>query len=193
LFAKLIRRKKEFIVFIKNIRTNIKIFIKKSISLFLINKNFLHYNIYITKYKEIIVSQLRKELSFIRKQKMKLNLNVLKYKDLYLYYLNILIKEIYNQYYYNKVNIEFNIINLQSIVFSTDIITEFLKLKLRPRRSKTTIVNLILKKIKLIKVNKIIDRARQEKNINFNLLENKYKNLNINSVLKDNFLYLDNI
>lgn len=208
LFSTLIRRRKKIFLFIKkfiNIYNYIlkelddltwEIFFKQEIkkreqienkkekSVILLLKPFL--------LKDLIFF-FHKELVFIRKQKMKLNFSILKFKEIFLYGLKNLLKEIISKFFYSNVNIILNIVNLQSIVFNSDTSTEFLKWKLRPRRAKITVVNLILKKIKLIKVNKIIDRARHNKNINFKTIENKYKNLNINSILYSNFYSLDNI
>jgi hypothetical protein len=44
-------------------------------------------------------------------------------------------------------------------------------------------VNFILAKLKLPKVNTLLERARSSKNINYNLLDNKYNNTYINSII----------
>ena len=87
---------------------------------------------------------------------------------------------------FNK-KIEFNIVNLQSIALNTDIFTEFLKKKLSKKRKKINIariMNFVKARVKLPKENSIIERSRVVKNIDFNLLENKYWYLNINFLLK---------
>ncbi len=67
---------------------------------------------------------LYKELIFLRRYKYKLNLNNYKFYSVFLHKLGRLISKIFNK------KIDFNIVNLQSIVLHTDIFTEFLKKKL---------------------------------------------------------------
>jgi hypothetical protein len=123
----LIKRKQELLLFIKNIKNKLKLLFQQLASLFLLRNKFIHYNSFIHKYKEIIIFKLHKELFQIRKEKLRLNFNILKFKTIFLSHLNYSLKEIFNKYYYKNVNIVFNIVNLQSIVFNTDTITEFLK------------------------------------------------------------------
>ena len=47
-------------------------------------------------------------------------------------------------------------------------------------------MNYILSKAMLPKVNRIVERSPEKKNVDFNLIENKYKNLYLISVLKNN-------
>ena len=61
-------------------------------------------------------------------------------------------------------------------------------------------MNRILKKVKLPRVNSIIERSRSIKNIDFTQIENKYKNLNLSIILTEygidnilNGLYNNNI
>jgi hypothetical protein len=49
-------------------------------------------------------------------------------------------------------------------------------------------MDIILNKAVLPKVNRIIEKSSLVKSIDFNLLENKFKNLNISSILKGNNL-----
>jgi hypothetical protein len=114
----------------------------------------------------------------IRKYKFYFNLNKYKFEDIFLQKLGKLISKIYRK------KIEFNIINLRSIGFNTDIFTDFLKNKLKKRRIKVLkTMDFILNKANILKVNGIKERARIIKNVNFDLLENKYKNLNLNSII----------
>ena len=49
-------------------------------------------------------------------------------------------------------------------------------------------MNFIVDKVQLPNINSIIERARLPKNIDFNLLENKYKNINLNSIVNEKSL-----
>jgi hypothetical protein len=141
-------------------------------------------NTYYSYHINIVKYLFKKELKLLRKYKLKFNINKYKFKDIFLYKLSNMIRKLY------KKEIEFNIINLQSIILNPDIFTEVLKLNLR-KRGKNVIkaMNFILDKIKVQvevpKLNIIKERA-QIQNIDPNLLENKYKNLNINSIININ-------
>jgi len=109
-------------------------------------------------------------------------LNSYKFKDIFLYKLEKLISKFFNK------KIEFNIINLRSIIFHPDLFTEYLKLKLKRKRPRIIQnMNIIMNKIQFPK-EKII-KGKIPKNIDYNLLENKYKNLNINSLINEKNLY----
>ena len=132
-------------------------------------------------YSKIFKFMLYKELIFLRRYKYKINLNNYKFYSVFLHKLGRLISKIFNK------KIEFNIVNLQSIALNTDIFTEFLKKKLSKKRKKINIariMNFVKARVKLPKENSIIERSRVVKNIDFNLLENKYWYLNINFLLK---------
>jgi len=123
------------------------------------------------------------KFSLIRRYKLRLNLNDYKFKDIFLYKLSLLVSKFYNK------KVEFNIIKLRSIVFNTDILTEILKLKLKKRRINVIkAINFILSKVNLPKVNRIKERATLTKIIDLNLLENKYDNLSLNSIVNNNNL-----
>ncbi len=108
-----------------------------------------------------------------RKYKLYFDLNKYRFKDIFLYKLGKIISKFFNK------KIEFNIIKLRSIIFHTDIFTEYLSLKLKRKKIRhIRTMNYILNIIKLSKESKINDRST--KTINYNLLENKYKTLNIN-------------
>jgi len=145
------------------------------------NKNTFIKNLYFL--KNIFKKIVEKKLDFIRKYKFKLNLNEYKFKDIFLSKLSTLIIKFYNK------KIEFNIINLKSIRLNPDIFTEYLKLKLRKkRRNVLRRMNFIINNVKLPEVNTIIERARVTKSINYNMLENQYKSMNLNFILNENNL-----
>jgi hypothetical protein len=121
-------------------------------------------------------SVLYKELIYIRRAKLRFDINNLKFKDILLNKLSKLLSKFY------KKKVEFNIINLKSFRYNSNIFTEIMKKKLIHRNAKILgIMNFILKKGIKSKEKEQIDL----KKINFNLLENKYKNLNINTIVKN--------
>ena len=172
----------------KNLLKNKKNFFFNTFYTFLKGKKNWSNNINLQFYSKIFKFMLYKELIFLRRHKFKLNLNNYKFSSVFLHKLGILISKIFNK------KIEFNIVNLQSIALNTDIFTEFLKQKLSKKRKKINvgrIMNFVRARVKLPKENSIIERGRLVKNIDFNLLENKYKNININSMVSEG--NLDNI
>ena len=122
--------------------------------------------------------QVKEIFSTIRRLRLRLSLNKYKFEDKFIFKLSQLI----SQYYGKKV--EFNIVNLRSVAYNSDIFTEILTLKLRKNKSTPMgRMNSLLSRIHLPKVNNIIERGRLEKTVDFELIGNKYKNLNINSIL----------
>ncbi len=119
---------------------------------------------------------------FFRKYKLYFQLNKFKFKEIFLYKLGKIISKFFNK------KIEFNIINLHSIAFHPDLFTEFLKLKLKRRKRISVIraMNFILNRVDFSKSNNI--KGNLIKNVDFNLLENKYNNLNVNSLINKNSL-----
>ena len=176
---------REKIVFFKNIFSS-----KKNNILFKIYYFYVYGKKYeITSkenYNKFFKSLFYEELIYIRNNKLKFSLNKYKVNYFLLYKLAIFVTKLLRK------KIEFNIINSESLSFNSDNFTEFLKLKLKRKKINVMrTMDLILNKFKLPKVNTIIDRTRRPKNINYNLLENKYKNSNLNFIMKkDN---LDNI
>jgi len=145
------------------------------------NKNAFLKNLFY--FKSIFKLIVLRKLNFIRKIKIKLNLNEYKFRENFLSKLSILVSKFYNQ------KVEFNIINLKSIRLNPDILTEYLKLKLKKnRRNVLTRMNYIINNLKLPEENLITERTRISKHINYNLLENKYKNTNLNFILNKNKL-----
>lgn len=138
----------------------------------------------IFKYKKTLTkSFLIKNLRLLRKYKLRLNLNKYKFEEKLLYKLkNFIVK------YYNK-KVEFNVVNIRSVVFHSDFFTNILLSKLKNRRANILrTMDTILSKVVLPKVNRIIEKSFHIKGINFKLLENKYLNTKISSILNDNNL-----
>lgn len=170
---------REKIVLEKNIKMLKKSFFNKV--LFFLNKsNNTYKNISSNTYNKFLKFILNQELILVRRYKLRLNLNIFKFKELFLFKLSTIISRIY------KKRVEFNIINLKSILLNSDIFTNILALRLR--KNKTNVLramNIILNRTMLPKVNRIIERSRLVKNIDFGLIENKYKNLNLNFLLNN--------
>jgi hypothetical protein len=128
----------------------------------------------------------------IKRLKFKLFLNNSKFEDKFLSKLSLLISK-----YYNK-KVEFNIVNLNSIAYNTDIFTQILTLKLkREKTSPMKTISQLFSRIHLSKVNTIIERGRIQKQVDFELIENKYKYLNLNYITElekqDKGFYKDNL
>ena len=93
----------------------------KNLNIIVNKKKFL----YIPKnFKEILKLKLRKELNFFKRLKYKLSLNKYKFEEKFLYKLSNILG-----LYLNK-KIEFNIVNMKSIIFNSDIFTKILSHKL---------------------------------------------------------------
>nr|YP_009262169.1 hypothetical protein [Chrysoporthe cubensis]AMX22244.1 hypothetical protein [Chrysoporthe cubensis] len=121
---------------------------------------------------------LKREFRLLRKYKFKLNLNKYKFEEKFLYRLSNVISKIYNK------QIEFNIVNLKNIVFNTDLFTEISTKKIKKRNTKVLkIMNIMLNKAKLPRVNRIHEKGRIVKKVNLNLVENKYRTLNLKDIL----------
>lgn len=136
-------------------------------------------------YNKSIKALLDKNLKVLRKYKLRLSLNKYKFEEKLLYKLkNFIIK------YYNK-KVEFNIVNLRSVVFHTDFFTRIVTSKLLNRKAHilATMDN-ILNKVVLPKVNRIVEKSLVKKSLN--LLENKYKYLNLSFILNNNLSELLN-
>lgn len=136
-------------------------------------------------YNKSIKALLDKNLKVLRKYKLRLSLNNSKFEEKLLYKLkNFIIK------YYNK-KVEFNIVNIRSVVFHTDFFTKIVTSKLLNRKAHIlgTMDN-ILNKVVLPKVNRIVEKSLVKKSLN--LLENKYKYLNLSFILNNNLSELLN-
>uniref|UniRef100_UPI0030DF3F0C Ribosomal protein S3 n=1 Tax=Dematophora necatrix TaxID=2751867 RepID=UPI0030DF3F0C len=132
-----------------------------------------------------LTKKLNKILVIIRRYRLRLSLNKFKFEDVFLYRLSILISK-----YYGK-KVEFNIVNLKSITFNGDIFTEILTKKIKNPKKKNAsfYLNSLLRKVRLPITNRIIERSRIEKTPDLNLVSNKYKNVNVSSVLHNNNLF----
>ena len=135
-----------------------------------------HVNIW----RKIIIASLYKELILLRKYKLRLDLNKYKFEEKLLYRLNNLIMK-----YYNK-KVEFNIVNMRSFLLNSEILTKILALKLKNRNARVIkIMDVILNKANLPKINRVQEKASLIKSVDWNLLENKFKNLNLSFILND--------
>jgi len=125
-------------------------------------------------YNQIIESLFIEELILLRRYKLRLSLNKYKFEEKFLYKLGKLISRLYNK------EIEFNIINLKSIVLNTDIFTQILASKIKERRSDIMkAMNIVLNQAELPTVNRIKEKGTEIKSINSKLVENKYKDLTL--------------
>jgi hypothetical protein len=120
----------------------------------------------------------KREFRLLRKYKFKLNLNKYKFEEKLLYRLSNVISKIYNK------EIEFNIVNLKNIVFNSDLFTEISTKKIKKRNTRVLkIINIMLNKAKLPKVNRIQEKGRMVKDLNLNIVENIYRTLNVKDIL----------
>lgn len=131
---------------------------------------------------------LFKELRLIRRLKLKLNLNKYKFEEKFLYKLSKLISRFYNK------KVVFNIINLKYVMLNSDIFTEIFtsKLKNKKSRSPLRLMDVFFNKAAFPEVNRIKERTRIVKTVNFDLISNKFKDININSIIGEEN-NLDNI
>jgi hypothetical protein len=168
--------------FIKTKGFAVSFFLRK-ILLFFFKGKKIYKNLNIDFYQKAIKLIFYEKLVIIRRYILKLNLNKFKSEEKFLHRLAKLISKFY------KKKIEFNIVNLKSIVLNADLFTEILTLKLKKKNFNVLkTMNIILRKVNLLKINKLKERSRIIKTINFNLLENKYKNPNLNFILEDKVL-----
>lgn len=120
----------------------------------------------------------RKEFTIIRKYKFKLNLNKYKFEEKFLGILSNTLSKIYSK------QIEFNIVKLKNIVFNTDLFTEISTKKIEKRNRRVSkIIHIMLNKAKLPRVNRIQEKGRIVKSVNYNLIENKYKTVDLKNIL----------
>ena len=120
-------------------------------------------------------------------------LNKYKFEDKFLHKLNNAINK-----YYNK-KVEFNIVNIKHIVHNSDIFTEILTTKLKNDKVSTiTRMNTMLSKVHIPKINRIKERSRIEKLVDYQQIDNKYKTYNINTIMNiedknSNLVYKDSL
>jgi len=134
------------------------------------------------KFQSLIKNEVRKELTTLRKFKLRLDLNKYKFEEILLYKLSNILGV-----YYNK-KVEFNLVNLKSMMFNTDIFTKILNEKLRKKKiSVLRLMKFFFNKIKIPKVDKISVKKVAKKGIDFNLLENQHLDLGLISIQKKSF------
>lgn len=125
--------------------------------------------------------KITQTLRIIRKYILKLDLNKSKFEDKLLYKLSLYISK-----YYGK-KVEFNVVNLKSIAYNADIFTEIFATRIKKERSGVIFnLNKMLGTVKLPKENTITERGRVQKTVNLDLVDNKYNNLNISSIINNN-------
>lgn len=125
-----------------------------------------------------VYAKIQRVFSVMRRFALKLTLNRWKFSEIFL---NKLIKFI-SRYYGKKV--EFNIVNLKSLASNTDIFTDILTSKLKKEKTPPMRrIDSLLSRVVLPKVNRIIERGRIEKEVNLALIENKYRNLHLSSLI----------
>ena len=128
-----------------------------------------------------LVKNISKILITIRRYRLRLSLNKYKLEEQFLYELSQLISKFYGK------KVEFNIVSLKSIAYNGDIFTEILTSKIKKEKSSIVFnMNALLSKIVLPKVNTIIERGRIEKNVDLELVSNKFKNANVSSIIENN-------
>jgi len=149
----------------------------------LINQNKEIFGVYNSEesnvmYNKSIKALLYKNIKLIKKYKLKLSLNKYKFEEKLLYKLkNFIIK------YFNK-KVEFNIVNLRSVVFHSDFFTKILTSKLINRKANIlATMDTILNKVVLPKVNRIVEKSLEKKSLN--LLGNKFKYMNLSFILNN--------
>ena len=146
-------------------------------------------------YQSIHLKSLDNDFLIETKKRLKIiSINLRKY--ILEYYLNKykfeknFIKVLEN--YINKIymkKIEFNIINLKHFSFSNNIINEILSLKLKKNYINRWLSLIsILSRVKIKKIKGKIIRVKLKKNKNdyVNHIENKYKNVSLNFIIKNN-------
>jgi hypothetical protein len=168
-------------VLLKKIKMIKILFYKKILSL-LYNDDKLNPHKFITTSTGLriktILTLLHKELIIFRRFKLKLSLNNYKFEEKFLYKLSKLISNFYNK------KVEFNIINMKSIILNSEFFTQILSLKLINRKANIIrLMNIILNKVKFPEVNRVREKSLIIKNVNMDLIDNKYKNLNLNSII----------
>ena len=159
------------------------------LGIFLILNNLLLKKIW----SSIIKNQYKKSIKLLRKYNLLYSLNHFKFNKLILLpKLSNLLGKILGK------KIDYNIINLKSITYNTDLFTRILALKIKKTKgSHVRRILTVLNKAYLPKVNTIKERTKVQIWDNLDTLLTKYKNLNIinnisknssiTNLLKENF------
>jgi hypothetical protein len=87
---------------------------------------------------------------------------------------------------------------MKSIILNSDFFTKILSLKLKDRKANIIrLMNIILNKVKFPEVNTVTEKSIILKSVNMNLIDNKYLNLNLNSIMSASAAFgkskLDNV
>lgn len=129
---------------------------------------------------------IKKEMALLRKYKLRLSLNLYKFEEKLLFKLNNLIMK-----YYNK-KVEFNIVNVKSIVFNSEFFTRMLGLKLKNRKANLLRkMKSILNKVTLVESSRL-KKISRSKGVNKYFVLNYYKKNDLSSILeKDNFNFYE--
>lgn len=126
-------------------------------------------------YTELIrKTWLDKEIKEIATCKLLLNLNQSKFEDAFLIKLKHLIGKIYNK------EVEFNIVNLKTLYFNSDIFTQAVSIKLKNR--KNNLLRVLKSSLYLVKL-PAVNRIREKYGTADKLCLDHLKNLHINSVI----------
>jgi len=144
----------------------------------LLSESLKWYNLYMKLYlTRVMKFKFFEELKFLRKSEFNFKLNKFKF-DTFLPKLGNMLSKIY------KNNIEFNIINLKTYSLHSDIFTEILTSQID---KKNMLPNFVLKDaikdITLAKTNHVEEKSYYMKSKDSLLLENKYKNLSLLSII----------
>ena len=181
--------KKIIIISKQNNKLNVNLFKDILINkLTLLNKRLFYYNMFIEIWLIKAIKYIfYRDLILLRKYQFSYLINEFKFrKKFFLVKLSNKLSQIINK------KVEFNLINLKSIVYNTDIFTSALALKLKRQKS-NVLKNIItiINRGKLPKINRRLEIAKLNRNINKNLFENKYKNLNLFSIFKNEYKNLN--
>jgi hypothetical protein len=172
---------REKLILMKKIKMIKKIFYKKILHLLYSNEK-LNPRKFVVNSTDLrlktILTLLHKELILFRRFKLKLSLNKYKFEEKFLYKLSKLISKFYNK------KVEFNLINMKSVILNSDFFTKILSLKLQDRKANILrLMNIILNKVKFPEVNRVREKSRVVKSVNLDLISNKYLNTNLNSII----------
>lgn len=144
----------------------------------LLSESLKWYNLYMKLYlTRIMKFRFFEELKYLRKSELNYKLNKLKF-DILLPKLGNMLSKIY------KNKIEFNIINLKSFALHSDIFTEILTSKIDKKNMVPNFVmKQAIKEVVLAKTNHVAEKSLHIKSKDSLLLENKYKNLSLFSII----------
>ena len=122
---------------------------------------------------DLIKETLEKEIMAIAYYKLLLSLNKAKFEDKFIENLKTFVSKLYNK------EVEFNIVNLKTLYFNSDIFTQAIATKIKNRKNKLLrVLKSSLYLVKLPRINKI--REKYGKDNRELLWLNKVKNLKVN-------------